>query len=106
MQTSLERIATKAQKNQKHRFQNLKELRKALQDDGYSYVVEAEIKGYFDNIDHDWLIKMLEQIVDDKAFVGLIRKWLKAGVLNEDGKVIHPLTGTPQFPCFINGRLL
>jgi len=61
----------------------------------YHYVVEADIKGFFDNIDHDSLLKMIEQRVDDRAFIGLIRKWLKAGILTED-KVIHPETGTPQ----------
>lgn len=39
---------------------------------------------------------MLEQRVDDEAYIRLIRKWLKAGILEEDGKVIHPATGTPQ----------
>jgi hypothetical protein len=39
---------------------------------------------------------MLEQRVDDRAFIRLIRKWLKAGVLEEAGEVIHPATGTPQ----------
>ena len=62
----------------------------------YSYIVEADIKGYFDNIDHDWMIRMLELRIDDKAFIGLVKKWLKAGILEEGGKVIHPDTGTPQ----------
>jgi len=67
-----------------------------LQFGRYSYVVEADIKGYFDNMDHEWLIKMLEQRIDDRALVRLIKKWLKAGILDTDGKVIHPVTGTPQ----------
>ena len=61
----------------------------------FNYIVEADIKGFFDNIDHDWLLKMLEQRVDDKAFLGLIKKWLKAGIL-ENGIVINPASGTPQ----------
>ncbi|MCK5438127.1 MAG: hypothetical protein KAI90_08925 [Desulfobulbaceae bacterium] len=52
--------------------------------------------GSFNNIDHDWLVKMLEQRIDDSAMIGLIRKWLKAGVLEDGSKVIHPITGTPQ----------
>ena len=72
------------------------DLRNTLQDGKYNYVVEADIKGFFDNISHSWLIKMLEQRVDDKAFIRLITKWLKAGVLDTDNKVIHPVTGTPQ----------
>jgi RNA-directed DNA polymerase len=62
----------------------------------YTYIVEADIKGFYDNIDHDWMIRMLEQRINDKAFLNLIRKWLKAGVLDTDGMVLHPATGTPQ----------
>lgn len=62
----------------------------------YGYVVEADIKGFFDHMDHDWLLKMLRLRIDDRAFLGLIRKWLKAGILETDGKVIYPDTGTPQ----------
>jgi group II intron reverse transcriptase/maturase len=67
-----------------------------LQYGSYRYIVEADIKGFFDNIEHDWLLKMLEIRIDDKAFLNLIRKWLKAGVLDTDGRVISPETGTPQ----------
>jgi len=59
-------------------------------------VVEADIRGFFDNVDHDWMIKMLEERINDRALTRLIRKWLKAGILEEDGSVIHPGTGTPQ----------
>jgi group II intron reverse transcriptase/maturase len=62
----------------------------------YGYVVEADIKGFFDNMDHDWLMRMLRERIDDRAFLGLIRKWLKAGILETDGQVIHPDTGSPQ----------
>jgi len=62
----------------------------------YGYLVEADIKGFFDHMGHDWLWKMLQLRVDDRAFLRLIRKWLKAGILETDGKVIHPDTGTPQ----------
>jgi RNA-directed DNA polymerase len=74
----------------------VKDLKDALQFGRYRYIVEADIKGFFDNIDHDWMIKMLEQRIDDKRFLRLIRKWLKAGILEKDGKVLHPITGTPQ----------
>lgn len=72
------------------------ELNEQLFYGSYHWVVEADVQGFFDNIDHQWMVRMLEQRIDDKAFLWLIRKWLKAGVLEEDGKVIHPLTGTPQ----------
>lgn len=60
------------------------------------WIVEADIKSFFDCVDHEWLLKMLRQRVDDRAFVRLVRKWLKAGVLEEGGEVTHPEAGTPQ----------
>ena len=62
----------------------------------YGWIVEADIKGFFDHIDHEWMIKMLEQRINDQRFLRLIKKWLKAGILEEDGKVILPVTGIPQ----------
>ena len=62
----------------------------------FRWVVDTDIKGFFDHIDHEWLIRMLEQRINDCAFLGLIQKWLKAGILEEDGRVIYPVTGTPQ----------
>lgn len=60
------------------------------------WIVEADIKGFFDHMDHDWLIRMLEERIADSHFIRLIRKWLRAGILEEDGAVINPTTGTPQ----------
>lgn len=74
----------------------LKDLSRELQFGGHHFVVEADIKGFFDNIQWDWLERMLKERIDDGALINLIRKWLKAGILEEDGKVIHPQTGTPQ----------
>jgi len=67
-----------------------------LQFGRYGRVVEADIKGFFDNIDHERLLKMLAERIDDKALLQLIGKWLKAGVLDTNGEVIHPAAGTPQ----------
>lgn len=72
------------------------ELTYELQFGWFGYVVDADIASFFDNIDHDWLIKMLSERIRDNAFLRLIRKWLKAGILETDGQVIHPATGTPQ----------
>jgi group II intron reverse transcriptase/maturase len=72
------------------------DLRFNLQFGKYGYVVEADIKGFFDNMDHSWLLRMLQERVKDKQFLHLIYKWLKAGILEIDGKVIFPETGTPQ----------
>jgi RNA-directed DNA polymerase len=62
----------------------------------YGYVVEADVKGFFDHMSHEGLLKMLSLRIDDRAFLRLIRKWLKAGILETDGQVIHPEIGTPQ----------
>jgi RNA-directed DNA polymerase len=67
-----------------------------LQFGRYHYVVEADIKGFFDNMAHDWVIRMLGERIEDRAFLGLIRKWLRAGILDTTGAILHPATGTPQ----------
>jgi group II intron reverse transcriptase/maturase len=74
----------------------LYDLTQELQWGRHHFVTEADIKGFYDNIRWEWLERMLERRIADGAFLNLIRKWLRAGVLEEDGKVIHPLTGTPQ----------
>ena len=72
------------------------ELRFNLQFGKYGYIVEADIQGFFDHMDHQWLLRMLKERIDDAPFLNLISKWLKAGILDTDGVVIHPETGTPQ----------
>ena len=60
-----------------------------------NWVLDADIAGFFDAVDHDWLIRFVEHRVGDRRVIRLIRKWLKAGVM-EDGEVIRPEVGTPQ----------
>lgn len=79
----------------KNAHQAIQAIRKELSGK-YNHVVEADIKGFFNNINHEWLIKMLEERINDKAFIGLIKKWLKAGVLDTDGKIVNPENGCPQ----------
>ncbi len=62
----------------------------------FGYIVEADIKGYFDNIEHAKLLSLMERRIDDRAFMRLVVKWLKAGILEPEGVVTHPVTGTPQ----------
>lgn len=73
-----------------------KELADTLYSGSNHWVVEADIKGFFDNISHEWMMRMLAQRINDKALLRLIMKWLKAGIMEEDGHVRHPITGTPQ----------
>ena len=74
----------------------IEDLRFNLQFGRYGYIVEADIKGFFDHMDWKWLLRMLQERIDDAAFINLIQKWLKAGILDTDGRIIHPETGTPQ----------
>lgn len=73
-----------------------RDLAAKLAGGNYAWVIDADIQGFFEHVDHDWMLKMLEQRIDDKPFVRLISKWLRAGILEEDGKVRHPTEGTPQ----------
>lgn len=58
-------------------------------------VVEADIKGFFDNVDHDWLMKFLEHDIDDKNFLRYIKRFLKSGVM-EGTELKESDRGTPQ----------
>jgi len=60
-----------------------------------SWVLDADIRGFFDAIDHDWLVRFVEHRIADRRVVRLIQKWLRAGVL-EDGHRIQSEVGTPQ----------
>jgi group II intron reverse transcriptase/maturase len=75
--------------------QAVEKLREGLMSQ-YVWVVECDISGFFDTIDHSWMIRMLESRINDKALIGLIRKWLRAGILQPDGAVEYPERGTPQ----------
>ena len=52
-------------------------------------------QGCFDNIDHEWMIRMLAERIEDRARRRVIKPWLNAGVLDTDGQGLHPVTGTP-----------
>jgi len=60
-----------------------------------NWVLDLDIKGFFDGLSHEWLVKFVEHRIADRRVVRLIQKWLRAGVL-EDGKHLRVEEGTPQ----------
>lgn len=74
----------------------VKHLSRELNFGKYGYIVEADIKGYFQNINHDILLDMIRYDINDKRFVNLIAKWLKAGIMTEENIIEKPHKGTPQ----------
>jgi RNA-directed DNA polymerase len=60
-----------------------------------NWVLDADIRGFFDTISHEWMVKFVEHRIADRRVVRLIQKWLNAGVL-EDGKLAYAEEGTPQ----------
>jgi RNA-directed DNA polymerase len=62
---------------------------------GVKWVLDADIRGFFDAIDHGWLVKFIEHRIADQRILRLIQKWLGAGVL-EDGNWSATQEGTPQ----------
>jgi group II intron reverse transcriptase/maturase len=59
------------------------------------WVLEADLKNFFGSLNHDWVLRFVAHRVGDPRLISLIRRWLKAGVL-EDGKVHPNEEGTPQ----------
>lgn len=71
------------------------QLMKIVQNRSIKYIVDADIKGYFDNIDHNWLIECIKQHIKDPNVLNLINRFLKAGIL-EKGEIEKTIKGTPQ----------
>ncbi len=73
----------------------LHRLRKGLMRPGVRWVVEVDIAGYFDHVNHAWLRKFVQHRANDGGLLRLLGKWLKAGVM-ENGVVSRATDGTPQ----------
>jgi group II intron reverse transcriptase/maturase len=75
--------------------QALKILNDTIMSRPVSYVIEADVRGFFDNVSHDWMMKFLEVRIRDSSLLMLIRRFLKAGYM-ESGRLIRSEQGTPQ----------
>lgn len=72
----------------------------------YSWVVDLDIRGFFDNISHEWMMKMLSHHTQEKWVLLYAERWLKAGIEQADGTIAARQKGTPQggvvSPLFAN----
>jgi len=75
--------------------QALDALSVAITSKKVNWILDADVKGFFDAIDHEWLIKFLEHRIGDQRILRLIRKWLRAGVI-EEGQWSKTTEGSPQ----------
>lgn len=71
----------------------IQRVNKHIMADKVNYVVDADIKGFFDNIDHDWMVRFLEHDIADKNFIRYVKRFLIGGVM-EDGKKLNTEVGT------------
>lgn len=75
--------------------QCLDDLGRTIQQKRVSFIVEADIKGFFDNVNHRWMVKFLEHRIGDQRVIRLIIRMLKSGIM-EEGLVRASERGTPQ----------
>jgi len=73
----------------------IKALGKIIERKKVNYIVDADIKGFFDKVNHDWLMKFLEHDIEDANFLRIIKRFLKSGIM-EEGQFIRTDLGTPQ----------
>lgn len=73
----------------------IKALAKVIMTQKTGFVVDADIKGFFDNVSHEWMIKFLEHDIKDKNFIRYVKRFLMSGIM-EQGKLIESDKGTPQ----------
>jgi RNA-directed DNA polymerase len=73
----------------------LEDLRVTIDRKPIQWLVDVDIKGYFDHVNHRWMLEFLQHRIADKTILRLVAKWLKAGIL-ENGVVVRSEEGTPQ----------
>jgi RNA-directed DNA polymerase len=73
----------------------IREINQTIMTKKVNYILDADIKGFFDNVDHRWLVKFLEHDIQDKSFIRYVVRFLKAGII-EDDRFSKSEKGTPQ----------
>lgn len=75
--------------------QAIREINQTIMTKKVNYILDADIKSFFDNVDHTWLMEFLKHDIEDKNFLRYISRFLKSGVI-EDLKYYESDKGTPQ----------
>lgn len=86
-------------RQRRSQHQALDALSVAIKSKRVNWILDADIAAFFDEIDHDWMLKFLAHRIADQRILRLIRNWLKAGVIEVDGqgqRRIAATKGTPQ----------
>ena len=101
VRTHLERITEPLFHNSSYGYRPHKNCHQAVKQAhshtfNHDFTIDLDIKGFFDNIDHDLLLKAVKHYCKDKWVLMYIERWLKADVLEQDGKLTTTLAGTPQ----------
>ncbi len=79
--------------------QALKQLDNTIMTKPVSYLIDAGIRSFFDNVDHDWMVRMLGEKIADKNLLKIIKKFLKAGVM-EAGKLYQAEAGNRKVESY------
>lgn len=78
----------------KHAHMALEQVRKRCWK--YAWVIDLDIQGFFDTLDHELLIKALQRHVDENWVLMYVKRWLEASVIDKEGREQNRILGTPQ----------
>jgi RNA-directed DNA polymerase len=73
----------------------LRALSRTVEERSVHWIVEADIKGFFDSVDHEWMMKFLAHRIGDTRVLRMVKRFLRAGIV-EEGKLVASAEGTPQ----------
>ena len=61
-----------------------------------NWVLDLDIRKFFDRVEHDWLITFIQHRIKDKRLIRLLTQWMKVGLYDEDGRHVRSARGVPQ----------